>query len=71
MPGKEPLTVRLAAPVGAVVGAVWRALPVLLGWALVSVGAWLAWPPAGFLTAGGLLLADQVADRLADRRRPQ
>jgi hypothetical protein len=70
MPGKEPLTVRLAAPLGAAVGAVWRAFPVLLGWALVSVGAWLAWPPAGFLTAGGLLLADQVADRLAIRRRP-
>ncbi|MEU6098941.1 hypothetical protein [Streptomyces sp. NPDC047079] len=70
MPGKESLTVRLAAPVGAAVGALWRALPVLLGWVLVSVGAWLAWPPAGFLTAGGLLLADQVADRLTIRRRP-
>jgi hypothetical protein len=70
MPGKEPLAVRLAAPFGAAVGAVWRVFPVLLGWALVSVGAWLAWPPAGFLTAGGLLLADQVADRLAIRRRP-
>ena len=70
MPGTEPLAVRLAAPLGAAVGVVWRAFPVLLGWALVSVGAWLAWPPAGFLTAGGLLLADQVADRLAIRRRP-
>lgn len=70
MPGKDPLAVRLAAPLGAAVGVVWRAFPVLLGWALVSVGAWLAWPPAGFLTAGGLLLADQVADRLATRRRP-
>jgi hypothetical protein len=70
MPGKEPLTVRLAAPLGTATGALWRAAPVLLGWVLVSVGAWLAWPPAGFLTAGGLLLADQVADRLAIRRRP-
>lgn len=68
MPGKEPLTARLAAPAGAAVGALWRALPVLLGWVLVSVGAWLAWPPAGFLTAGALLLADQIADRLTARR---
>lgn len=70
MPGRESLTVRLAAPVGAAVGALWRALPVLLGWALVSFGAWLAWPPAGFLTAGGLLLVDQVADRLGSGRGP-
>ncbi|MEV0183817.1 hypothetical protein AB0I54_31715 [Streptomyces sp. NPDC050625] len=70
MPGRESLTVRLAAPVGAAVGAVWRAWPVLLGWVLVSFGAWLAWPPAGFLTAGALLLADQVADR-ATRRGPE
>ncbi|WP_406457102.1 hypothetical protein OH768_24910 [Streptomyces sp. NBC_01622] len=70
MPGKEPLMVRAAEPLGAAAGALWRALPVLLGWALVSVGAWLAWPPAGFLTAGGLLLADQVADRITTRRRP-
>ncbi|MGV9242622.1 hypothetical protein [Streptomyces sp. NPDC003710] len=70
MLGKEPLAVRLAGLLGAAVGALWRALPVLLGWALVSFGAWLAWPPAGFLTAGGLLLADQVADRLTSRRRP-
>jgi hypothetical protein len=68
MPGKEPLLVRLAAPAGAAAGTLWRALPVLLGWVLVSVGAWLAWPPAGFLTAGALLLADQIADRRTARR---
>lgn len=69
MPGKEPLALRLAAPLGSAAGRLWRALPVLLGWGLVSVGAWLAWPPAGFLTAGGLLLADQIADRATSRRR--
>lgn len=37
----------------------------LLGLGLVSYGAWLAWQPAGFLTAGALLLADQIADRRA------
>jgi hypothetical protein len=37
--------------------------PGLLGLGLVSYGAWLAWPPAGFLAAGLLVLADQVADR--------
>jgi hypothetical protein len=63
VPDKEPLTVRLAAPLGTAVGAVWRAFPALLAVGLLSFGAWLAWPPAGFLTAGGLLLADQVADR--------
>ncbi|MET9088136.1 hypothetical protein ABZX77_40705 [Streptomyces sp. NPDC004237] len=71
MPGREPLALRLAAPLGAAAGALWRALPVLLGWVLVSVGAWLAWPPAGFLTAGALLLADQVADRRTIRRRSE
>lgn len=71
MPGREPLALRLAGPLGVAAGALWRALPVLLGWVLVSVGAWLAWPPAGFLTAGALLLADQVADKRASRRRPE
>ncbi|MER5678682.1 hypothetical protein ABT081_17245 [Streptomyces sp. NPDC002238] len=55
---------RLAGVAGAVTGVLWRALPALLGVGLVAYGAWLAWPPAGFLAAGALLLADQVADRM-------
>lgn len=66
----DPWLVRLAGPAGTAVGALWRALPGLLALGLLSFGAWLAWPPAGFLTAGGLLLADQVADRVTSRRRP-
>lgn len=60
---------RLAGAAGTVLGALWRAFPGLGGLVLVSYGAWLAWRPAGFLAAGVLLLADQVADRVAVRRR--
>ena len=59
----------MAGAMGMAVGVLGRALPGLTGVGLVSYGAWLAWPPAGFLTAGVLVLADQVADRLADGRR--
>ncbi|MFD7774268.1 hypothetical protein [Streptomyces sp. NPDC059753] len=57
-----------AGAVGMAVGALWRALPGLAGLGLISYGAWLAWPPAGFLSAGALVLADQVADRIVRRR---
>lgn len=59
----------LAGAVGMAVGVLGRALPSLTGVGLVSYGAWLAWEPAGFLTAGGLILADQVADRVSSGRR--
>jgi hypothetical protein len=39
----------------------------LAGLALISYGAWLAYPPAGFVTAGVLLLADRVLD---ERKEP-
>lgn len=71
MASKEPLAVRVAGAAGVLVAAAWRAFPALLGLLLVSYGAWLAWPPAGFLTAGALVLADQVAGRVAAGRRPQ
>jgi len=58
----------LAGAAGWAVGALGRALPSLTGLVLVSYGAWLAWPPAGFLAAGALVLADQVADRLSNGR---
>lgn len=65
----QALWVGLAGAAGLAVGAAWRALPGLAGLALVAYGAWLAWPPAGFLTAGALVLADQVADRISGGRR--
>lgn len=58
----------VAGAVGMAVGALWRALPGFAGLALVSYGAWLAWPPAGFLSGGVLVLADEVADRMVGRR---
>jgi hypothetical protein len=65
------LRVRLAGAAGLAVGALWRWLPGLAGLGLVSYGAWLAWPPAGFLVAGVLVLADQVADRMSGGGGPQ
>ncbi|MGW0795183.1 hypothetical protein [Streptomyces sp. NPDC002692] len=59
----------LAGAAGLVVGMAWRAFPGLAGLGLVAYGAWLAWPPAGFLAAGVLVLADQVADRISERGR--
>lgn len=45
--------------------AIKRAFPPLAGLALVSYGAWLAWKPSGFIILGALILADQIADRVA------
>lgn len=61
---REAWVVRLAGVAGSVAGGLWRALPGLLGVGLVAYGSWLAWRPAGFLSAGVLLLADQIADRM-------
>ncbi len=68
MPAREPLLVRAAGAVGVAVRVLSRVFPALLGLALLSYGAWLAWPPAGFLTAGALILADQIAGRMTGRR---
>jgi hypothetical protein len=68
---RQAWAARLAGAAGMAVGALWRAFPGLAGLGLVSFGAWLAWPPAGFLTAGVLILADQVADRLSRGGRRQ
>jgi hypothetical protein len=43
----------LAGALGTAVGARVAGAPGLLAVGLLSFGAWLAWPPAGFLTAGG------------------
>lgn len=48
-------------------GHLWRLLPSLLALLLLSYGAWLAWPPAGFMLAGALLLADRVHDEFQAR----
>lgn len=40
------------------------------GLLLISYGAWLAWPPAGFIVGGVLLLADRLVDERADREGP-
>jgi hypothetical protein len=50
-------------------GLLLRALPALVGLLLVSYGAGLVYRPAGFITAGVLVLADVIAGRVvADRR---
>lgn len=48
---------------GSVTGAALRFGPAVAGVGLVSYGAWLAWAPSGFIVAGVLILADQVAGR--------
>ncbi|MEV4001005.1 hypothetical protein [Actinomadura sp. NPDC049753] len=63
------MTARAAAAAGTALRAVFTAVlavRALAGVMLVAYGAWLAWPPAGFIVAGAALLAD----RLDDRRRP-
>jgi hypothetical protein len=60
----ERLLLMLARPVGLLV----RALPSLAGLVLLSFGAGLVYRPAGFITAGLLVLADVVAGRVAEGR---
>lgn len=44
----------------------------LAGLLLLAFGAWLAWPPAGFMVLGAGLLADRIADERRPReRRPE
>ncbi|WP_433252892.1 hypothetical protein ACQPYK_08620 [Streptosporangium sp. CA-135522] len=62
------LGVRLASPAGTLVRIVSAAGPGLLGLGLVAYGAWLAWPPAGPMSAGALLLADQAYARVRGDR---
>lgn len=61
----------LAGPVGGALRGLWQALPGLVGVALVFYGAWLAWPPAGFLAAGVLVLADRAWTRMREHRSVQ
>jgi hypothetical protein len=67
--GLRKLATASAAPLGNAVRLLVQVLPGLIGVALVAFGAWLAWPPAGFITAGVLLLADRAWEQIrADRR---
>lgn len=65
---KEPWKMRVAAAAGAAAGALWRAAPGTAIVGLLTWGAWMAWPPGGPLTAGGLLLADRIAESWPRRR---
>jgi len=56
-----------AGTAGIVTAGLLRALPGLVGLGLVAYGAWLAWPPAGFLSAGTLILADIISARYPGR----
>lgn len=58
-----------AVPAGNALRVLAQALPGLAGVGLLAYGAWLAWPPAGFIVAGALLLADAAWEQnRADRR---
>ncbi|GAA5076640.1 hypothetical protein HNP84_007334 [Thermocatellispora tengchongensis] len=60
--------VATAGPAGTVVRVLRQAGPGLVGLASVSYGAWLAWPPAGWMTLGALILVDRAYARLSQRR---
>lgn len=61
----------VAGPAGTLARAAGQALPGLAGLGLVAYGAWLWWPPAGFIAAGALLLADRVWEQArAGREAP-
>ena len=42
----------------------------LAGLSAVSYGAWLAWPPAGYIIGGGLLLAAAILGEWRAARGP-
>lgn len=58
----------LASAAGHVVRIGLAAAPALLGLGLLAYGAWLAWPPAGFMIGGLVVLSDVVWSRREPRR---
>lgn len=62
------LAAALAKPAGTAVRFALDAGPGLLGLALLSYGAWMAWNPAGPMVAGALILADLAYARLSGGR---
>ena len=47
-----------------------RDLAGLAGVAAISTGAWMAWPPAGFMVGGALVLAGVVLSARQDGSPP-
>jgi hypothetical protein len=62
----KPLAAALRTIAGAVPGLV-RDLAGLCGVGLVSYGAWIIYPPAGFITAGLLLIVGTLLIALGNR----
>ena len=62
----KPLAVALRTIAGVVPGLV-RDLAGLCGVGLVSYGAWMIYPPAGFITAGLLLIVGTLLIALGNR----
>lgn len=60
----------MAAALGAAVRVALAAVPGLAGLVLLAVGAWMAWPPAGPMVAGALLVADRVVSQRVGREVP-
>lgn len=57
------LWLALASLAGHLVRILLPAAPALIGLAALCVGAYMAWPPAGFMTGGLVVLADVVWSR--------
>jgi len=69
-PGAVPMGARLAGAAGTGLRAVLAgvlAVRALAGVVLVAYGAWLAWPPGGFMVAGLVLLADRLGEERKER----
>lgn len=59
-----------AAPAGVLTRVVLQAAPGLAGLAMLAYGAWLAWPPAGWMVAGAVVLVDVTWSRRPAAGRP-
>ncbi|MEU3563524.1 hypothetical protein [Kitasatospora sp. NPDC006786] len=66
----KPLLLLLADAAGRAAAWLLPNLPGLLAVLLISVGAWMIYPPAGLICGGLLLLGDRIADRYPPRRDP-
>jgi len=61
----------VAASVGSAVRSLMLAVPGVAAAAAVAYGAWLAWPPAGWMAGGGIVLADVVWSRTRTSEAPR